>query len=300
LKTWQQAQANETAKETFAMSMFEPNEIAPKILIADDDPSILRLLADRCSLMGFEVETACNGIEAMLAARNGGFHALIVDIHMPKVDGLSVCAHLQELFIKPPQVIAMTGSRDARTVERCDALSAIYVAKGAGFWSDLEAALIEICPARADRIKRSGLRTTRTAVPTRSRVLLVDDDEDVERFLRIKLDTCGVDTLYAADAAQGYRVACREEPAVIVSDYAMPGGNAEHLLARLRTTRATRNIPFIVLSGHQISGAIEKSLKREIGGGPGAVRILRKSADTTELLGTLQRFCGFQKQAMAG
>src|ERR1700676_4759353 len=286
--------------ETFAMSIFEPNEIAPKILIADDDPSIVRLVADRCSLMGFEVETACNGIEAMLTVRSGGFHALIVDIHMPKVDGLSICAHLQELFTKPPHVIAMTGSRDAATVERCDALSALYVAKGAGFWSDLEDALVEICPSRADRIKRSGLRATRMAVPTRSRVLLVDDDEDIDRFLRIKLDSCGVDTLYAADAAQGYRVACREEPAVIVSDYAMPGGNAEHLLARLRTTRATRNIPFVVLSGHQLSGTIERSLKREIGGGPGAVRILRKSADTTELLGTLQRFCGFQRQAMAG
>jgi CheY-like chemotaxis protein len=286
--------------ETLAMNMLESNEIAPKILIADDDPSIVRLLADRCSLMGFEVETACNGIECMLTVRNGGFHALIVDIHMPKVDGLSVCAHLQELFIKPPHVIAMTGSRDAGTVERCDALSALYVAKGADFWRNLEAALVEICPSRADRIKRSGLRTTRMAVPTRSRVLLVDDDEDIETFLRIKLDTCGVDTLYAADAAQGYRVACREEPAVIVSDYAMPGGNAEHLLARLRTTRATRNIPFIVLSGHQLSGMIEQSLRREIGGGPGAVRILRKSADATELLGTLQRFCGFQRLAMAG
>jgi CheY-like chemotaxis protein len=142
------------------MSIFEPNEIVPKILIADDDPSIVHLLADRCSLMGFEVETATNGIEAMLKARNGGFHALIVDIHMPKVDGLSVCAHLHELFIKPPHVIAMTGSRDAGTVERCDALSALYVAKGGGFWSDLEDALVEICPARADRVKRSGLRAT--------------------------------------------------------------------------------------------------------------------------------------------
>jgi CheY-like chemotaxis protein len=106
--------------------------------------------------------------------------------------------------------------------------------------------------------------------------------------------------LYAADAAQGYRVACREEPAVIVSDYAMPGGNAEHLLTRLRTTGATRNIPFIVLSGHELSGAIEQGLKRQIGGGPGAVRILKKSTDTTELLGTLRKFCGFQWPAMAG
>jgi CheY-like chemotaxis protein len=91
-----------------------------------------------------------------------------------------------------------------------------------------------------------------------------------------------------------------KSPPSLYRTYAMPSGNAEHLLARLRTTRATQNIPFIVLSGHQLSGAVEKSLKREIGGGPRVVRILRKSADTTELLGTLQRFCGFQKLAAAG
>jgi CheY-like chemotaxis protein len=109
-----------------------------------------------------------------------------------------------------------------------------------------------------------------------------------------RFDRCGVDTLFAADAAQGYLVACREEPAVIVSDYSMPDGDAQYLLTRLRTTPATRNIPFIVLSGRELTAANKQSLKREIGGQSGAAQIVRKSADTRELFGALEKFCGIE------
>ena len=41
---------------------------APKMLIADDDPLIVTALADRCARMGFEIETATNGLQAMIKA----------------------------------------------------------------------------------------------------------------------------------------------------------------------------------------------------------------------------------------
>jgi DNA-binding response OmpR family regulator len=44
------------------------SEKPPKMLIADDDPSIVRLLADRCASVGFEVDTATNGIQALINA----------------------------------------------------------------------------------------------------------------------------------------------------------------------------------------------------------------------------------------
>ena len=54
------------------MTIFKPGETAPLILIADDDPAIVRLLADRCSLMGFDVETASNETQALRRVRQGG------------------------------------------------------------------------------------------------------------------------------------------------------------------------------------------------------------------------------------
>jgi CheY-like chemotaxis protein len=276
------------------MIMFEPSETVPRILIADDDPSILRLLAERCSLMGFEVETAANGRQALQRIRQAAFDTLIIDVQMPELDGLSVSAHLLEHSTRPLHVIVATGRRDAETVGICDSMGALYVCKAGRFWEDLESALIEIYPAKADRIRQTGLRSTEIAVPTRTRVLLIDDDPDVEGFLRSWLDRCGVDTLFAADAAQGYLMACREEPAVIISDYSMPDGDAQYLLTRLRTTPATKNIPFIVLSGRELSAETKQSLNREIGGQSGAAQIVRKSADTRELLGALEKFCGIE------
>lgn len=274
------------------MNIFEPNARTPRILIADDDPSVVRLVADRCSLMGFEVETASSGTEALQRVRRGGFDTMIIDIQMPGLDGLAVCADIVEPSARPLHVIVATGSRDAGTVEKCDSLGALYLLKGADFWKNLESALIEIFPTEAPRIRKSGLRATKVTVPQRSRVLLVDEDPEIESYVRGNLDKLGVDTLYATDIAQGFRVACREEPSAIVSDLTLSDGDAHYLLTRLRTTPATRNTPFIVLSQQHPSEALMQSLTREIGGRPGAAKVLQKSADAVELFATLQQFCG--------
>jgi CheY-like chemotaxis protein len=279
-----------------ALNIFEHDERTPRILIADDDPSVVRLIADRCSLMGFEVETASNGTEALQRVRHGGIDTMIVDIQMPGLDGLSVCASVVETSSRPLHVIVATGSRDAEAVERCDSMGAHYLLKGPDFWRDLESALIEIFPAEAPGIKRSGLQTIRNSVPRRSRVLLVDEDPAMEGFIREELDKVGIDMLYATDAAQGLRVACREEPSAIVSEGLLPDGDAHYLLARLRTTPATRNTPFIVLSQRELNEAHEQRLTRGIGGFPGAAKILRKSADATELFAALQQFCGLGRK----
>jgi CheY-like chemotaxis protein len=268
----------------------------PRILIADDDPSIVRLLADHCARMGFDVDTASNGIQALLKASRTKPDTLVIDVNMPEVDGLSVCAHLLDPDRAPINVIVMTGSRNPDTLERCEGFGAFYARKGPKFWQDLEAALTEIHPRMGGRIRQSGTHAPAPAVRKRPRVLLVDDDSDINRFLSSRLEKCGVDVQYASDAQQGFRMACREEPAAIVTDYFMPNGDAQYLLTRLRTNAATGNIPVIVLSGRQLNEVTQQGLRREICGHPGATQILRKSADTDALFEALKKFCGFERE----
>jgi len=106
--------------------------------------------------------------------------------------------------------------------------------------------------------------------------------------------------LYASDATHAVRLASREKPCVILSDCYMPDGDAHYLLHRLRSTPETENIPVIVLSGRTLDEATENMLKREIGGHPGAVSVLKKSFDTDELFGALQKYCGFAKNGVSG
>ena len=90
------------------------------MLIVDDDPSVLRLIADHCARIGFDVETAANGIQALVKANWVRPDVLIIDVNMPEADGLSVCEHLLHPMNEPLPVIVISGSRsrgDAREVQ---------------------------------------------------------------------------------------------------------------------------------------------------------------------------------------
>ncbi len=273
--------------------IFEARDQPPKVLIADDDPAIVRLLADRCVKMGFKVETALNGVQLLVKARRDHPDVMIVDVNMPELDGLSVCTRLLDPGRKSVDVVMVTGTTDTETAERCESLGMFFGRKGPDFWKNVEAALIEIYPEMVSRLAE--MEAMDAEVPQRPRVLVVDDDPDVEKFLAPRLDKYGVDTVYAADATQAYRVAVREKPSVIITDNYMPDGDAHHLLCRLRATPGTEDIPVFVISGRPISDVEQQLLKRDICGHPGAHQIFRKSFDTQELFKAVQRYCGFGK-----
>lgn len=66
-----------------------------KILVADDDPDTLRVLTKVLSHEGFKVITAQDGREALKKATRERPAAILLDIIMPKLDGIEVCAKLK-------------------------------------------------------------------------------------------------------------------------------------------------------------------------------------------------------------
>ena len=269
-------------------------ETLPKVLIADDDPAVVSLLADRCVKMGF-VETAANGIQLLIKARHSHPDLMIVDVNMPELDGFSACTRLLEPGSRPFDVIVIAGNPNSETVERCESLGLFYGCKGFEFWKSIEAALVEIFPDMKDKIVGLETESKNTTLQERARVLLIDDDPAIQQFLASRLRKYGIDTLYASDAAHGYRIACKSRPSVVVTDNYMPNGDAQYLLSRLRRTPATGNTPVIVISGQRLDTITKQNLTREIGGQPGAAHIFQKSLETDELFEALQKYCSFDK-----
>ena len=209
-----------------AKSMEKP----PRMLIADDDPLIVKMLADRCASVGFEVETATNGIQALIKANRSHPDIMVIDVNMPEADGLTVCARLLDPSKRPLNVVVVTGSRETETVERCEGFGAYYIRKGPQFWTGLGSALTELFPHLSDSIKELHHQRAGTEMRERSRVLLIDDDPAIRQFLSSRLDKCGVELLFTSDIAQGFRTARREAPSVIISDYFLPSGGIPYLL----------------------------------------------------------------------
>lgn len=270
---------------------------APKVLIADDDPGVVQFLADRCLKMGFEVQTAGNGMQALIMARQGRPDFLIVDVNMPEVDGLSLCAHLLDPTNRPLEVVVVTGNPDPETIERCEAFGAVYGRKGPDLWNIVRSALIERFPEIAFNLAKAESSLVGAAMRMRPRVLVVDDDPDVGLFLGSRLRKAGADALFAPSGIRAYQIALREKPSVILSDYFMPDGDANYLLNKLRSTPATANIPVFVMSGRRLEDLTIANLRRKIGDLPGAVRLFKKPFDTNELFLALQEYCALEYRA---
>jgi len=275
------------------MDTFESTGVANKILIADDDPCVLRAVADRCTRMGFDVETAATGLQVLIKAGQHRPDILVIDVHMPEVDGLSVLTYLSDAAKRSLHVMVVTGNPGQEIAAACHGLDAVCIPKGPAFWNEIEARLIEICPHKAVAIRQSAMPPAEHQVKKLPRVLLVDDDASIKKMFFNRFEKLGVELLYAADATRGFWKARRDQPTVIVADFCMPNGDAEYLLTKLRHTPETKNIPVIVQSGRRLSAVVRQRLGQPICGQPGAARILRKSFDGRELFEALQRFCGF-------
>jgi CheY-like chemotaxis protein len=240
--------------------------------------------------MGFEVQTAANGLQALIKARRYHPDVLIIDINMPEADGLSVSARLQ-----PLNIIVITASSYAETVERCESFGAFHVRKGPDLWDEVESTLRGLFPdAPRGVVEKETLRLRGDW--NRPRVLVVDSDPDVGTFLLSRLSEHGIDTLVAHDVLQAYRIASREEPSVIVTEYLISNGNALYLLRRLRATPTTARIPVLVMTANDLDETTKSELKREVRGRPGVERFVVKSSNTDELFAALQKFCAFTIQ----
>jgi len=79
----------------------------------------------------------------------------------------------------------------------------------------------------------------------RPQVLVVDDEPQIRRFLRLGLEDSGFSVLEAANAEAALRAAVASQPALVVLDLGLPDAEGFEVLAQLRTWS---RVPVIVLS----------------------------------------------------
>ncbi len=87
--------------------------MAEKILLVDDEPTLLETLALNLRASGYEVVTASDGVAALETARTEEPDLIVLDLMMPELDGLTVCRSLRQVSETPILVLtARTGELD--------------------------------------------------------------------------------------------------------------------------------------------------------------------------------------------
>jgi DNA-binding response OmpR family regulator len=99
------------------------------VLLAEDDPAISEPLARALRREGYDVDVASDGPETLEAAKNGGIDLIVLDIGLPRIDGLEVCRRIRSLGQSVPVLILTARADEVDTVIGLDAGADDYVTK---------------------------------------------------------------------------------------------------------------------------------------------------------------------------
>ena len=114
------------------------------------------------------------------------------------------------------------------------------------------------------------------------KILIVDDDPNLCRALKIRLQANHYNTVQASDGYAAVSIAQREHPNLIILDLGLPAGDGSVVLKRLQDSDTLSSIPVIVLTARDPQSNQEKTLQA------GATAFFQKPADNGELLAVIR------------
>lgn len=100
-----------------------------RILIADDDPTAALLFRAALAGEAFVLTVVDNGVDALAAFESQPFDLALLDVEMPGMDGIAVCAAIRQARGEDFPVLLVTGRNDSAFLTQAMALSAGYIAK---------------------------------------------------------------------------------------------------------------------------------------------------------------------------
>lgn len=77
------------------------------ILVVDDDDEIRELLEFDLQQSGYNVDTACNGVEGLEKALSNHYDLVLLDVMMPKMNGFDVCKNIRKAY-NPVPILLLT------------------------------------------------------------------------------------------------------------------------------------------------------------------------------------------------
>lgn len=125
-------------------------------------------------------------------------------------------------------------------------------------------------------------KETKDTVRRKPKVLVVDDDPDLVRALRLRLRAHNCDVITAGDGYSVIATAQKEHPDLIILDLGIPVGDGFVVLDRLQSNDALSAIPVIVLTARDPQSSEERALKA------GAAAFFQKPVDNEELLNVIR------------
>jgi len=114
-------------------------------------------------------------------------------------------------------------------------------------------------------------------------VLIVEDEQDVAIVLAKRLKDEGFEVIMAQDAYEGFSLALKDKPDLVLLDLMLPAGGGLGVLQNIRSSSKIMNMPVVVITGIKDAEYEQKVLKA------GVEAYLEKPYDFEQLKGIIQK-----------
>jgi signal transduction histidine kinase/CheY-like chemotaxis protein len=202
-------------------------------LIVDDDPAAQDLMARIAERMGYNTLFASDGLEALDLLRSEAPSVILLDLHMPVMDGWTLLERLRtDESLRDIPTIVVSVDDDQRKCLRLGAED--YFTK----------------PVNRVELERALLSYTKIV---EGRVLIIEDNEEAADLLKRAATNAGFETLVAGSAEEGLDMLRDDSVAGVILDLGLPGMNGFEFLSFLRTDDVFCDMPVIVFSAQELS-----------------------------------------------
>lgn len=227
--------------EDLAPSLSGPK---PSILIIDDNAHDQKLLATILARHGYSVQIAATGSEAIAKCFQEAYSAILLDLILPDMTGWHILRAIRSDGPNqktPIVVITIVAEKDT--------------AKGFPIQDFLTKPVEQSVLLEA--LARAGVQPAKS----KGRVMVVDDDPTALKLARAALEPLGYQAICYSSSVSGLAAAESDQADAVVLDLLMPEMDGFEFLDRLRKSPRGRDLPVIVWSNQDLTGAQKERLR---------------------------------------
>lgn len=234
------------------------------VLVVDDEPDTCANLADILEELGYRVDVAHSGPQALELAKQRMYDVALLDLRMPGMDGLELYRRLKEQSAGTVAIL-VTAYASGETAQR---------ALDAGAWQVL-----------AKPVDVATLLALVQQALDQPLVLVVDDDRELCATLWDVLRERGYRVHLAHDVPSAGEVLQTAEIQVVLLDLKLPGGDGTHVLQQIGSQVPQARTILITAYRNELGEKIEAALAQ------GASTVCYKPLEMEQLLRQLQSLC---------
>ncbi|QIZ78912.1 response regulator [Ferrimonas lipolytica] len=240
-----------------------PEQLQGKAIVVDDNHSALQIYSTYLRDLGFQVETADNGADALNLIKEHQPVLVLIDWMMPEMDGLELVEqihHLQQQngIETVPEILMMTAYR-GESVQHEVKQGRVHTLLQKPFkQNDLQDAVLDAFASKFEPAVKAEQPEPLPQTNEQAHILLVEDNLINQQIATELLKSAGYQVSLAVNGADAVQAVTDNQYDLVLMDIQMP------VMDGLRATKEIRksntDIPIIAMTAHAMSGDRDKSL----------------------------------------